>query len=77
MNLKTLEFIYDVVDYEIHNWRGLRLSDNYKQYTKARDELKGIIEDTKKRSIGLRNLAYKNKCRLPVRMPFNIEVDIL
>lgn len=75
LRLSTLKLIYDILDDKIRNWRGLRLSDNYHNHTRVRNELEEIIRVAEERSRSLRKLRKNTLDSLPVRVPCDIEVD--
>ena len=77
MNLKSLELICGILDEKIYNRDFEGSIGMHKRTVEARDELRLVIEYTKKQSMDLRRLALKNKVFMPVTMPFNIEVDVL
>ena len=77
MKLETLEFIHGILVEKIDKRDFSGDIKKYEQTLSACIELKEVIETAAKRSNSLRILAYKQKTRLPILVPFNIEVEVL
>ena len=77
MNLKSLEFVCEILDEKIRNRDFGGSIDRHKRAVEVRGELKAAIEYAEKQSIWFKKLALENKVFFPITLPFNIEVDVL
>ena len=76
MKLETFKFIHGILVEKLDKWDFGGDIEKHKQTLSACIELKEVIEVAKKQTTNFLPVALRTKLRLPIRLPFNIEVDV-